>query len=703
MFDLGIVFATYGCLRLYEKYKVSKQKTPVSPKAETTDSALDVVVEPEPAVIEGTIDSGGRAENLHYMKASAASFGLALLRNSYPPVAFASLAVFTYTAIPYLRQIEKSLLTDKKVDGYVLYGIADFMTLGLKRYATAAFAIGLVHTAKFIISNAEDNSKKSLIDIFDQQPRTVWVLQDGIELELALEEITTAHVVVVNTGEIIPVDGRVIHGMATVDQQALTGESQPAEKMVGDLVFASTLLITGQIHIQVTQSGQATTVAQITQILNKSIDFKTSTQLRGEKWADSWNLPVLGLAFLSWPILGPVGTVVILNGHIAQTIRVVAPLGTLNHLSIAAHQGILIKDGRVLEDLHGIDTLLFDKTGTLTSDEPVVGRVICCHDDYSSDDIMRYAAAAERKLAHPIARAIVNRAHDLALVLPEIEEAHYKVGYGITVRLGNQLIRVGSSRFMAAENLPFSETVQTLIQSAQTEGHSLIMVAIDNDIAGILELHASVRPEVKALIQSLRQRGIKHLAIVSGDHQHPTQRLAEQLGMDDYFYDVLPQDKANIVAQLQAQGRTVCFIGDGVNDAIAMKKANISISLSGATSIATDTAQIVLMDGSLKRIPDLIDISINLERNLQNSLLINIIPGAITIASAFLFRIDIIAALIISQGGLAVGVVNAMLPLRQIAHKKPALEPVTDEKHMLLSQSTPAKEIEQSHPFNNSD
>jgi len=659
MLDLGIVLMAYAAIRLYEQHQ-ARQQTLFIERKELT----------EQTVAEIAADDSEKQLDLHYMKVSAISIGLGALRNFYPPVALLSLGVFTYTAIPYLKQVEKSLLVDEKVDGYVLYGVADMMTLGLGRYATAALGVGLVHTAKYVISNAQDKSKKMLINVFAQQPQYVWILHDGVEIEIPLEKLRENHVVVVTTGEVIPADGVIIQGIATVDQHALTGESQPAEKDVGDRVFASTVLITGRIHIKVDKSGQETTVAKIVQLLNKSIDYKTNTQLRGEQWADSWNVPVLGLAFLSMPMLGPVGTVVILNGHIAQTIRVAAPLGTLNHLNIAAHKGILIKDGRALEDLGKIDTILFDKTGTLTHEKPKVGRIIVCDSSYTETQILAYAAAAECKLSHPIAKAIIQKAQDANITLPNVADSKYQIGYGITVRIEDKLVRVGSMRFMELEKIRTSATVKEQMQLAQNEGHSLVIVAVGNKICGILEMHATVRPEVKELIQKLRKRGIKHLAIVSGDHQHPTQTLAGELGMDSYYYNVLPTNKADIVDKLKKQGKSVCFIGDGINDALAMKQATVSVSLSGATSVATDTAQMILMDGTLTRLADLFDISDSLEKNLRNTLFINLTAGAATISSAFLLQIDIITAIIISQGGLGIGLINAMLPLRQLQQEE---------------------------------
>ncbi|EDN66169.1 conserved hypothetical protein [Beggiatoa sp. PS] len=182
-------------------------------------------------------------------------------------------------------------------------------------------------------------------------------------------------------------------------------------------------------------------------------------------------------------------------------------------------------------------------------------------------------------MSHPLAYAIVNKAEESNIVLPQIDDSKYQIGYGITVNMTDNMIRVGSVRFMKMEGIPLSKEIETAMQDSNAKGHSLVMVAVNHQIAGAIEIQSAVRSEVKSIISGLRERGIKHISIVSGDHQHTTQIVAESLGMDSYFYEVLPQQKADIVKQLQQEGKTVCFVGDGINDAIAMKTANVSVSL----------------------------------------------------------------------------------------------------------------------------
>jgi len=661
LLDVGVVFATYMGIKLYKKYRKNKK----CPKDKMIVERVKLQ-----GNLKETVVNEAKGASSHDLKVSVISMGLGAIRQViyYPPIAILSLAVFIYTAIPYLERVENSWFQKRKFDGYVLFFIGDTIVLAMSQYFAVAFAVWLGNFGKYVTEKAKDHSQKMLINVFEQQPRNVWILKDNVEIEVPLETVKLNDIVVVNTGEVIPIDGIITEGVASIDQHALTGESQPAEKEVGAPVFASTIIITGRIFVKVKKSGQDTTIAKIGSILNHSIDFKSSVQLKGEEWADQMTLPMLGIAGLGFLTLGPMGATVVINGHIANRIRILAPLVTLNHLKLAAHKGILIKDGRAIEELIKVDTILFDKTGTLTEEVPEVGRIIVC-ENYEENEILRYAVAAERKLVHPIAKAILNKAKKAKLVLPEIEDSKYQIGYGIKVSFENKIIRVGSIRFMKMEDVAIPKKIEEAM-AAHTEGHSFVMVGINDKVGGAIEIQPSIRPEVKSIISGLRQRGIKHIAIVSGDHKHPTQKLANSLGMDSYFYDILPEEKADIVEQLQKEGKSVCFVGDGINDAIAMKKAQVSISLRGASTLATDLAQVVFMDGTLSHLCDLFDISKSVEVNLQKSLIMTLSPTVINVGGAFLLNLGFVTSLIINQVVVFVGVGNAMLTSRQIVHRK---------------------------------
>jgi len=683
IYGVVTVFAVYASVRLYERFRETGKDS--SRAKGVKEAANSNALKTESANI--LVETDENKKNKHYLKMSGVSIGLATARLFYPPLALPSLLVFTYTAIPYLRQTEKSLIKDKKVDGYVLYSIADIMMLELGAYASASVGIGLLHMSKYILSNAKEQTKRQMVDIFNQEPDKVWVLKKGIEVQVSIDQVKENDVLIVSAGDIIPVDGVVTDGIASVDQKLLTGESQPTDKSTGDRVFASTMVISGRISILMEKSGQETIVAKIAETINHSIEFKGGQELKGEKWADSFTFPTFVLAFSSWPFLGPVGVVGILYCHIANTIRVVAPLGTLNYLKIAMKNGILVKDGHVLEELTHIDTVIFDKTGTLTQEIPEVGHIILCDDQYSEDDILFYAAAAEQKSVHPIAKAILQKAQENELELPQIEDSSYEIGYGISVEIEGKTINVGSNRFMQMKGIKIPKTINDRMDEVLAIGHSVIMLAVDSKLRGILEIHVTVRPEAEQTIRAFRKNGIKCMAIVSGDNEAPTKALADALGMDNYFHSILPEEKARIVEKMQKQGKKVAFIGDGVNDTIAMEKADVSISLSGASTIATDVAKVVIMDGDLLHIPYLLELSRKLDKNLSRSLILNIAPNVIALNGVLFFHFGMLTTMLVSQAPLVLGTLNAIFPVdSKSAHSPDSL--VDNKDKQMLSDNT---------------
>jgi Cu2+-exporting ATPase len=688
LLDVGLLTGIYIGMRLFENYKDKKQqkdKKGLAHSVEKPQSSAKVVIEKDMSIpadknlVENCPENAAsnmlkKKHGNYFLIGNVLNLGVATIRQFiYPPIAPLSIVLFSYTLFLEFKQAEE-LIRKRKIGHEILSVTFSVMGMIMNQYVIVALNNLFFYASHRIIEKTQDNSKKMLINIFEQLPSKAWVLKDNVEIEVAIEALQVNDIVIVNTGEVIPIDGIVTQGIAMIDQHALTGESQPAEKVVGDQVFASTVIITGKILIKVEKAGSETIFSKVLQILNHSINSKTHLQSRGEKWADQAALPFLGLSALTLGLLGPYGTLVILSSTFGYRIRILAPLGTLNHLNLAYKKGILVKEGRALENLTQVDTFLFDKTGTLTMEQPEVGRIIICG-DYDENEILFYAATAERKVAHPLAKAILKKAEEFNLILPDIEDSKYQMGYGMTVSFNKKVIRVGSSRFMSMEGIVLPEQIKKAMAHSHLQGYSIIMVAVNQNLVGAIELQTVVRPEVKQLITGLRQRGIKHIAIVSGDQKQPTQQLAKQLGMDSYYSDILPQDKAKIVEQLQKEGKSVCFVGDGINDVIAMQKADVSISLSGASSIATDIAQIIFMDGTLSHLTWLFDISKNLDTNLRNSLIITMIPAAMGIGGAFLINMKVLSVILLKNGFFLFGIGNAMLPLRKKEKKSKVVHP----------------------------
>lgn len=550
------------------------------------------------------------------------SLSLALMSNIVPPLLPLSIAIGILASSAKYPQAWRQWKENKKLEAIHLICIYS-LYLWLGGYASAgalgSVLYGLMMKAKAV---SENESRNNLVNLFQLQPDKVWVRIDGIEIEIPFEELQIGYTLVVHAGQTIPVDGTIIAGAATVDQQMLTGEAQPVEKSVGDSVLASTLLISGMIDVAVEKTKTETTAGQIASILNRASQNSKPTSVSAVEAANRYAKPTLTASLISMPFIGPAGAVSLMGANTTTASYLSGSLSMLNFLNLAARQRILVKEAAALEKLHSVTAIVFDKTGTLTIEQPHVARI---HPFKGLDEItiLTIAAAAEARQTHPIARAIMTAASELGLGLPAIDEAHYEMGYGIKVRLvmngsalNQPLVRVGSRRFMTMESIAVPPEVDALAADCQAQGHSLVMVAMNDELVGCLELQPTVRPEAQAVIQHLRERGLK-LFIISGDQDAPTRKLADDLGMTGYFANVLPEGKASLVEQLQKEGHRVCFIGDGINDAIAMRQANVSISLRGATTVATDTAQIILMEGTLDQLQHLFELAGEFERNLK--------------------------------------------------------------------------------------
>ena len=676
LIEVGLMFAAYYGMRVFELQKEEEEREAARKRAlrkkrmmEAAAASMKEGVEIELPEIEEDKESIGppkedrEAMLQHYSKMSLVSMALCGFRQWIDPTtALLSLGFYIYTAIPYMRDVEKALIKNKKVDVNVLFFIADTLTFAIGQYFTAAMGVFLMHSGKMTVENAKDMAEKMIGNVFSQLPGEVWRLRDGMQVKIPLEEICDGDTLVVYTGEVVPVDGTITEGYASIDQHALTGESQPVDKEIGDRVFASTLLVNGKIYIRVDCSGKETKVAQITEILFKATSHKSETQLKGEKWADEATLPMLGLSALVLPICGPVSTAVFINSHMGNRIRLLAPLITLNHISKASEKGILIKDGRAIELLSTVDTVLFDKTGTLTNEVPEIGEIISCN-PFSKTQILEFAAAAESKFTHPIARAILGEAEMRGFELPDIDDAEYKVGYGVTVNLNGYTIRIGSPRFISERGIRIPKSVALAQQKAHEQGHTTIMVVVNDALGGTIELKPQIRPDVRNVVEELKALGIKHTVIVSGDHEAPTQKLAEMLGMDEYYANTLPEEKAKIVEDLQAKGNTVCFVGDGINDAIAMKSAHVSMSISGSASIATDMAEIIFMDGSLTKMCELFTLAKRLDKKLKKALKLTVAPGVFNLCGAFYLHYTVLTSLMINTFIASVGLKDALMPV----------------------------------------
>ncbi len=601
---------------------------------------------------------------------SLTSSTLALLGAAvYTPLSWVSAAGLVVAMWPMIRRSLIIMWKEKRLK-YQFVGILSVYTGLAAGYYVLSNLMALMLFAAFkLAARTEASSQSHLRHTFAlQPPADVWVQQDGVEIKIAFTDLKVGDVIVLSAGQVIPVDGRITDGMASIDQHILTGEAQPVEKTVGDQVFANTLVLTGKVDVRVEQAGNDTAAAQIGNILGNMASHRLEHEARSERLADKLTLPLLAVSGLALVTVGSAGAVAIMNSGVGSTLYFSGPLSMLSHLNLASHHGILVKDGRSLEKLHEVDTVVFDKTGTLTLEQPEVGQIHCCG-GWEESSVLAFAALAEHRQSHPIAKAILAAAEQHGIKTAVPDSAAYSLGFGVQVQHQGNVIQVGSQRFMQQSGISIPTDMDAIKALCQESGNSLIFVAVNEALVGTLEIQAQLRPETVELVNKLHQRGLK-LCILSGDHVQPTRHLAQRLGIDDFFAEVLPEGKADKLRQLQEAGCTVCFVGDGINDAIALQQADVSVSLRGATTIATDSAQIVLMNQSLRQLDQLFEIAHSFNKNLDQSLRIAYVPGFVLIGGVFLLHFGMPAALFLYGGGVTAAIGKALSPLRQLGHTK---------------------------------
>ena len=574
-----------------------------------------------PARLREHVEPGEDSERLarHYLRTSASALALTIATPLVSALWAPGVAITIYATLPLMRRAERSLVRGQIRNDF-LSSVVCLASLGLGQTLAAALQVTAFHFGYHATIRSRNLSRSVISDILPL-PERIRVRRGQTEIELAPEELDEGDRVLVATGDTIPIDGQLVTGEISVDQHQLTGEALPQRRSPGDSVFAGGLVTEGKAELAINEVGSKTAIAQLGAQLRGSADYTSRLQLLGEKRSDQIALPLLIGSSVALPFLGPSSATAIRFSAPANAIRGTASLATTSHLTAITHAGVLVKDGRALEALAGVDTFLFDKTGTLTSDDLSVTAVVSSG-TWSREQILARAASAEAGLSHPLANALIQAATvevDAVTALAP-EHSSFRVGYGVVATVSGTEVLVGSRRLMAEAGIALPAAVHRQLDTIEAKGASAILVADGQRVQGVIQIEPRLRPEVGAVMTALRRQGVEHIHVVSGDSEGPTRLIAESLGLDDYFYDVLPRSKAALVRELQADGHRVCFVGDGVNDALAMKQAHCSISLHGASAIANDTAQVQLMDPSLGKLPFLLAASRDQQRHLEQIL-----------------------------------------------------------------------------------
>jgi Cu2+-exporting ATPase len=499
-------------------------------------------------------------------------------------------------------------LARRRVDGDVLEAATLLLLAGRGHHVAASLLIWLRSLGEYVLARTLGGAQRSLRDVVAPPGASVTRVDGPGARRVPVTELRTGDAVVVVAGDRLPVDGTVLSGEALVNQQTMTGEALPVERRAGDQVFAATTVEHGEIAVRVDRVGLETAVGRIVRAIEESTAEKSDIQDFLERLADRSVGRTLGLAALGSALTASVenGAAILVSDY-GLAARVGVPTAILSSIDRAFRQDILVKGPRVLESLARVDTVIFDKTGTLTVGMPQVTATFC-YGSLPEDDLIRLVAAAERPFHHPIARAVLRLAAERRLSLPAVADSVEQVGLGVSVRVEGKSILVGSRRLMEAHEVVLRPALGDE-QAAHAIGASPLFVAFDGRLTGMLVLQDQLRSDAPEAVRALRARRMRNVILLSGDHAQPSRVIAESLGLRHHYADLLPEDKARLIATLRADGRVVAMVGDGVNDALALDEADVGIAVPGGAEVATAAADVVLLRGGLDRVVRALDLA----------------------------------------------------------------------------------------------
>jgi heavy metal translocating P-type ATPase len=470
---------------------------------------------------------------------------------------------------------------------------------------------------------------------------------------------------VVYAGDMIPADGVVSHGRASVDQKTITGESLPVVRARGDRVYAGTVVADGKLYVRAQRVGAETTAAQIVRMVQSAPVGETRTQNYAEKFGDRLVPPALGVAGGLYAISGDADRLLSMTIiDFGTGIRIAAPTSVLAAMISAVREGVLIKGGGYMERLNHIDTIVFDKTGTLTEGRPAVRDVLSYNErSFPPRKVLQYAAAAEIRFKHPVAQAVINKAREAGVKLPPRLDSRYHIGLGIEARLNGNFVHLGNERFLREQGIALNGSGRD-VERLSRDGASSLLLAVDGDLVGLVSYADRLRPESAEVICALKNRGVDDLVMLTGDDGVVAASVARQVGIGRFFAEVLPANKAEIVKELQKSGRTVAMVGDGINDSAALSYADVGIAMKNGADVARETADVVLMEDNLWRLITAFEISENAIGLVRQNYIIT--TGLNAVAFALSIPRGVISpefTALISNGSAILASVNALRPI----------------------------------------
>jgi P-type Cu+ transporter len=543
-------------------------------------------------------------------------------------------------------------------------------------FEAAAAIVTLVLLGQVLELRARSRTGAAIRALLDLAPKTARVIRNGNETDIALDHVHVGDHLRVRPGEKVPVDGVVLEGHSSIDESMVTGESVPVEKSAGDLVIGATVNASGSFIMRAERVGSETLLSQIVQMVSQAQRSRAPIQRLADKVA-GWFVPaviaIAVLTFIAWAAIGPeprfahaiVNAVAVLIIACPCALGLATPMAIMVGTGRGAHAGVLIKNAEALETLEKVDTLVLDKTGTLTEGKPRVTAVTPVS-AITAEELLRLAASLERASEHPLAHAVVTAAKERGLKLADVSASQAHAGKGISGRVEGHEVTVGTFAFLREQGVQ-DNTISVL----DVAGATLVYIAIDRKYAGALAVADPVKGSAAAAVRELKSTGVR-VVMLTGDNKSVAESVSKQLGINEYKAEVLPQDKSQMVKELQSQGRTVAMAGDGINDAPALAQANVGIAMGTGTDVAIESASITLVKGDLAGIVRARKLSRAVMKNIRQNLFFAFIYNSIgvPIAAGVLYPVfGILLSPILAAAAMSfssVSVITNSLRLRNV-------------------------------------
>jgi Cu+-exporting ATPase len=486
-------------------------------------------------------------------------------------------------------------------------------------FEAAAVVTALVLLGRLLEARAKGKTGEAIRRLIGLQAKTARVLRAGQEVEIAVSSVIVSDTLVIRPGERLAVDGIVTEGATSVDESLLTGESVPVEKRVGDIVYGGTVNGSGGFRFRATKVGRDTALQQIVRMVEDAQGRKAPIARLADRVSGIFTPVVLLIAFatfVAWMIFGAAETrlsMALMNAVSVLVIACPCALGLATPTAIVAgtgngaELGLLIRGGDALEAAGSLDTVLLDKTGTITQGHPRLTDLLPI-EEYSADDLLRRVAAAETGSEHPLASAILAAAKDHELILPEASDFQSSPGEGLSARVDGEIVVLGNARLFAAQGITLPAEAISRSESLAQEGKTPLFAAVHGKYAGLLGVVDPPRQEAREAVAMLKRQGVS-VVLLSGDRRGVAEAIAREVGITEVIAEVLPQEKLAVVKELQAKGRRVGMVGDGVNDAPALALADVGIALGTGTDVAMEAADITLMRSDLRGVPEALALS----------------------------------------------------------------------------------------------